>query len=91
MTVFQFHHIRYCYFYKTGEDHPFIRYLYQVNPYYGHDFMAFRKSFKLALPILLVFLLAGLAGIGISALQKKNSETMKYNHAFLIGINNYDH
>ncbi|MFC1516499.1 DUF1566 domain-containing protein [Thermodesulfobacteriota bacterium] len=53
--------------------------------------MAFRKSFKLALPILLVFLLAGLAGIGISALQKKNSETMKYNHAFLIGINNYDH
>jgi len=53
--------------------------------------MTLPKSIKITLPVILLFLLASLAGVGLSALSKKNSVSMKYNHALIIGINNYDH
>ena len=48
------------------------------------------KSVKTLLPVLFVLFVATLAGVGFSALSKKDSVSMEYNHALIIGINNYD-
>jgi len=47
------------------------------------------KLIKILLPVFFILLVAILASVGLSALSKKKSVSMKYNHAFIIGINNY--
>ncbi|MFC1489404.1 caspase domain-containing protein, partial [Thermodesulfobacteriota bacterium] len=48
------------------------------------------NKIKIVLSVFLL-LVAILAGVGLTALSKKNSVSMRYNHAFIIGINNYEH
>jgi hypothetical protein len=51
--------------------------------------MTRQKLFKILLPVFLILLVAILASVGLSALSKKKSVSMEYNHALVIGINNY--
>ena len=52
--------------------------------------MSFSKSFSITCFILFIFLLAGLARIGISAVSEKSGPALGKNHALIIGISDYD-